>query len=309
VTGTGAEQGPLQELTGELNRLHTDAGRPSLQRMSAAIEKIEDRTDQVSHDTISAMLKGTRVPKWEKLRYVVAVLAEQSVRRPDLHEEQQRFHSLWERADRAATGDEEAATSESEAARRWDPKATAREDFQQLVGSLFQGDSSAVLAMALFAAAPHETAAAAFLHRPEALAPLLMNMEWKARSELLRRFTDEELAYLVAEQLDPVQAGQLLVALRWGVNYMNDSGYRDLKPLVAPMGPDRFGRIIDTLDPLPAAEVLEEAQYPHLAEVLDQMDVLRLAKLTNAVGKVDHHGWDVRQAMRAAAERHGLEFR
>lgn len=96
---------PHRELTRQLVQLHRDAGQRSLRKISEAIAEIEDRADQVSHDTIGAMLNGTRVPKWEKLELVVTVLARKSVHHPDVDETVRRFHALWIAADGFARGE------------------------------------------------------------------------------------------------------------------------------------------------------------------------------------------------------------
>ncbi|MBO3740080.1 FxSxx-COOH system tetratricopeptide repeat protein [Actinoplanes flavus] len=54
-----------------------------------------DLADTVSHETVSAMLRGDGLPKWVKLDCVVRVLAVRSVDRRDPHEVVRQFLQLW----------------------------------------------------------------------------------------------------------------------------------------------------------------------------------------------------------------------
>jgi tetratricopeptide (TPR) repeat protein len=79
--------------------LHRDAGKPGARRISTAIRDHEDMRDTVSHETISAMLRGSGLPKWVKVECVVRQLAEWSVTGLDPDREVRRFHQLWLAAD------------------------------------------------------------------------------------------------------------------------------------------------------------------------------------------------------------------
>lgn len=90
--------GPLRELVLALNELHRAAGKPGVRRISTAIRDADLR-DTVSHETISAMLRGSGLPKWVKVECVVRQLAAWSVTQPDADHEVRRFHQLWLAAD------------------------------------------------------------------------------------------------------------------------------------------------------------------------------------------------------------------
>ncbi|MFJ4324964.1 hypothetical protein ACIP3A_17915 [Streptomyces tricolor] len=63
--------------------------------MSALTENREDLPDHVSHESVRTLLKGLRVPRWETVHTIVAVLAEQCTPPRDPHEEVARFLPLW----------------------------------------------------------------------------------------------------------------------------------------------------------------------------------------------------------------------
>jgi tetratricopeptide (TPR) repeat protein len=86
---------PQGELLAELDRLYTDAGRPSLRRISQEIRRQNDMPDTVSHETVGAILRGDALVRWSKVECVVRQLAAMSVHRPDPDEEVRRVHGLW----------------------------------------------------------------------------------------------------------------------------------------------------------------------------------------------------------------------
>lgn len=96
-------EGPLGDLLQALHELHRAAGKPGARRISVAIRDREDMRDTVSHETISAMLRGSGLPKWVKVECVVRQLAEWSVTGHDPDHEVRRFHQLWLAADDGPT--------------------------------------------------------------------------------------------------------------------------------------------------------------------------------------------------------------
>ncbi|MFD0744976.1 FxSxx-COOH system tetratricopeptide repeat protein [Phytohabitans flavus] len=84
-----------QDLVAELQLLHRDAGRPSYRRISAEIRRQNHMPDTVSHETVSAILRGEGLARWSKVECVVRYLAAMSVHRPNQDEEVRRFHALW----------------------------------------------------------------------------------------------------------------------------------------------------------------------------------------------------------------------
>jgi tetratricopeptide (TPR) repeat protein len=83
------------DLVAELKLLHRAAGRPSFRRISNDIRQQNHMPDTVSHETVSAILRGDGLPRWSKVECVVRYLAGLAVHRPDLDEEVRRFHALW----------------------------------------------------------------------------------------------------------------------------------------------------------------------------------------------------------------------
>jgi tetratricopeptide (TPR) repeat protein len=114
-----------------LHELHRAAGKPGVRGISAAIRDREDLRDTVSHETISAMLRGSGLPRWIKVECVVRQLAEWTVSRRDPDREVRRFHGLWL-----------AASDSPEEARAVPPKEVSR-DF---VTSATSPDRTAVVA-------------------------------------------------------------------------------------------------------------------------------------------------------------------
>lgn len=87
--------GPLRNLVVALHELHREAGKPGVRVVSTAIKDRDDLRDTVSHETISAMLRGTGLPRWIKVECVVRQLADWTVTRRDPDQEVRRFHRLW----------------------------------------------------------------------------------------------------------------------------------------------------------------------------------------------------------------------
>jgi hypothetical protein len=89
--------GPVRDLVGSLHDLYDYAGRPAARLISREIHH-RPSLDTVSHETVSAMLRGRAVPSWQKVQAIVAVLATMSVVRQDEAEVLQHFNQLWQRA-------------------------------------------------------------------------------------------------------------------------------------------------------------------------------------------------------------------
>ncbi|GAA0464114.1 hypothetical protein Ade02nite_31000 [Paractinoplanes deccanensis] len=87
--------GPLRDLVTALHELYGDAGKPGVRVISSDIRKRPSLRDTVSHETISAMLRGDGLPRWDKVEGVVRVLAARSVTPRDEDGEVRRFHALW----------------------------------------------------------------------------------------------------------------------------------------------------------------------------------------------------------------------
>ncbi|HEU5108375.1 MAG TPA: hypothetical protein VFT95_07435, partial [Micromonosporaceae bacterium] len=96
--------GPFRDLVAALHDLHRAAGKPGVRRISAAIRDRDDLRDTVSHETISAMLRGQVLPRWIKVECVVRQLAEWTISGRDPDREVRRFHGLWLAADDLEVG-------------------------------------------------------------------------------------------------------------------------------------------------------------------------------------------------------------
>jgi tetratricopeptide (TPR) repeat protein len=103
-------------LVAELHLLYRAAGRPSYRRISAEIREQESMPDTVSHETVSALLSGTSVPRWSKVQCIVRQLASMAVHHPDPEAEVLRFHQLWADADDRAGYTKSATPEQAEAA-------------------------------------------------------------------------------------------------------------------------------------------------------------------------------------------------
>jgi hypothetical protein len=97
VAASSSDQltGAHRELVEALQELHRAAGRPSTRRVSALVEVRNDLPDHVSHEGVRTLLKGLRVPRWETVHTIVAVLAEQCTPPRDPQQEVARFLPLW----------------------------------------------------------------------------------------------------------------------------------------------------------------------------------------------------------------------
>jgi len=108
--------GPFRDLVTALRELHRAAGKPSVRAISGGIKNREDLRDTVSHETISAMLRGDGLPRWIKVECVVRQLAGWAVGPSDPDREVRRFHALW-----LAASDAPAAVMEAQ------PRAVGRD--------------------------------------------------------------------------------------------------------------------------------------------------------------------------------------
>ena len=88
--------GPMLDLVTALHELYRAAGMLSTRAISDTIKDRDDLPDTVSHETVSMMLRGTRLVGWTKVECVVRLLAERSVN-PVFEPSAcvRRFHDLW----------------------------------------------------------------------------------------------------------------------------------------------------------------------------------------------------------------------
>lgn len=97
--------GPLRRLVQAVHDLYSAAGRPGVRRISEAVRNRSDLPDTVSHETVSAILRGDGRPGWMKLECVIRQLAATAVTRPEPDAEVRRFHRMWLEVDDATHQD------------------------------------------------------------------------------------------------------------------------------------------------------------------------------------------------------------
>jgi hypothetical protein len=89
--------GPIRDVVQELHHLYDRAGQPPGRKISRAIYRTRG-LESVSHETVSAVLRGDTIPAWEKVRSIVTVLAQLSVQpvsAGQLAQLLEHFHGLW----------------------------------------------------------------------------------------------------------------------------------------------------------------------------------------------------------------------
>lgn len=84
-----------EELVEALQELHRATGLLSYRKISSLIKDRDDLPDSVSHEGVRTALKGERKPRWETVRSIVVVMAEQCTPPRDPQSEVARFLPLW----------------------------------------------------------------------------------------------------------------------------------------------------------------------------------------------------------------------
>ena len=80
--------------------LYRQAGLPGTRKI-AEVSQDQDRAkflhlrDSISHEGVSAILRGKGIPYWSKVECLVRILTDRAVGRPDVDVTVMRFHSLW----------------------------------------------------------------------------------------------------------------------------------------------------------------------------------------------------------------------
>jgi tetratricopeptide (TPR) repeat protein len=87
--------GPHRELLVRLHDLYSQAGKPATRVISKRID--DEKLESVSYETISALLRGDKVPGWARLQSIIVALCRTSVHKVDVSEELVRFNVLWRR--------------------------------------------------------------------------------------------------------------------------------------------------------------------------------------------------------------------
>ncbi|GAA0568463.1 hypothetical protein GCM10010172_60900 [Paractinoplanes ferrugineus] len=87
--------GPHRDLLVRLHDLYSQAGKPATRVISKRID--DEKLESVSYETISALLRGDKVPGWARLQSIIVALCRTSVHKVDVSEELVRFNLLWRR--------------------------------------------------------------------------------------------------------------------------------------------------------------------------------------------------------------------
>jgi tetratricopeptide (TPR) repeat protein len=90
--------GPLRDLVQDLHELYRAAGTPSARRLSNAIRDDDAMPDTVSHETVSGMLRGELLPRWQKVECVVRTLVAWAVDPRPGDSDIRRWFRLWSAA-------------------------------------------------------------------------------------------------------------------------------------------------------------------------------------------------------------------
>jgi NB-ARC domain/Tetratricopeptide repeat len=90
--------GPPRDFFEALHVLYDQAGQPGARVISGDIRRDHLLRETVSHETVSAVLRGTALPGWAKVHSIVVVLLAQGVGQQDQEREVARIHRLWLRA-------------------------------------------------------------------------------------------------------------------------------------------------------------------------------------------------------------------
>ncbi|WP_405445477.1 hypothetical protein [Streptomyces erythrochromogenes] len=94
--------GPLRELVIALHGIYALAGKPSTRTISETIRERDDLDSTLSHEGVSALLRGDGVPRWANLESLVRVLVDaQRVGERNMDVTVRRIHALWCLADGA----------------------------------------------------------------------------------------------------------------------------------------------------------------------------------------------------------------
>ncbi|MET0493210.1 MAG: FxSxx-COOH system tetratricopeptide repeat protein [Actinoplanes sp.] len=207
---------PTRALVEELHGLYGFAGRPAARAISRRVFG-DKELDPVSHETVSALLRGASVPAWSKVESIIIVLNRMSVRQTDEGELRLRFNRLWiavERPPRGATHERRPAPARSRPEVSTPPPVERRStppDGLRIRGDLperspsFTGREILLARMARRQA--DNPAAPLVLHGP------LGAGKTQLAREYVRLYADDYSVVWWVDAADPERAGTSLIAL------------------------------------------------------------------------------------------------
>lgn len=92
--------GPRRDMAAALHDLYALAGKPAARTISTWIRDRDDLPGTLSHEGVSAVLRGSGTPRWANLESLVRVLVEQQrVGMADIDIVVTRIHTFWRLAD------------------------------------------------------------------------------------------------------------------------------------------------------------------------------------------------------------------
>ncbi|GIE87069.1 FxSxx-COOH system tetratricopeptide repeat protein [Actinoplanes regularis] len=98
--------GPVRSFVEALHDRYDAAGQPAARVISRDTHRLPHGFETVSHETVSATLRASNVPSWEKVRSIVHVLAGRAPSGYDPRDLDQRMIELWQQARRATQAGE-----------------------------------------------------------------------------------------------------------------------------------------------------------------------------------------------------------
>jgi tetratricopeptide (TPR) repeat protein len=90
--------GPVREFVSAVHELYDAAGQPASRVIARATSDLPPSFDVVSHETVSATLRGSTVPAWEKVRSILWVLRSRAAYASDIGVPEQKWSLLWKAA-------------------------------------------------------------------------------------------------------------------------------------------------------------------------------------------------------------------
>jgi tetratricopeptide (TPR) repeat protein len=90
--------GPVREFVSAVHEIYDAAGQPAARVVARATLDLPTVFHSVSHETVSATLRGSGVPAWEKVRAILQVLALMAPFDYEMGPLEQRWSDLWQRA-------------------------------------------------------------------------------------------------------------------------------------------------------------------------------------------------------------------
>lgn len=98
--------GPKRDFVAALHDLYDAAGQPAARAIVKNATQLPREFDTVSHETVSATLRASSLPTWDKVRSIVRVLADRTPDDFDTTGCEQRMSVLWRQARRADQDDQ-----------------------------------------------------------------------------------------------------------------------------------------------------------------------------------------------------------